>query len=196
MATLNLTASLEAVIADIVCRVDELSHIDPARLLVAVAASRNGTRHRLFAKIHPLRFKGGDKSAEERSGRSRYLLTMPTIEHRGTEMLYLIYFLVPRFLDLPFQEKLVTIFHELYHISPAFDGDIRRFAGRNHAHGSSTKRYNQFMATLVDRYLKGLENSDHLEFLATDQSTLRENYRAIVARKLPAPRLGVKRIVS
>ena len=34
------------------------------------------------------------------------------------------------FLDQTFEEKLVTVFHELYHISPAFDGDLRRLIER------------------------------------------------------------------
>ena len=69
-------------------------------------------------------------------------------------MLYIVYFLVPRFFNLPLREKLITIFHELYHVSPGFDGDIRRFPGRNYAHGASRKRYNAEMAGLVDGYLR------------------------------------------
>ena len=48
----------------------------------------------------------------------------------GREMLYLVTFCLPRFLDQNFDDKFVTLFHELYHISPAFDGDLRRLAGR------------------------------------------------------------------
>jgi hypothetical protein len=47
-------------------------------------------------------------------------------------------------------------FHELYHVSPAFDGDIRRF-GKNDAHGSSTKQYNALRGT-GDAYLDQLED--------------------------------------
>jgi hypothetical protein len=116
---------------------------------------------------------------------------MPTIRHRGEEMLYVIYFLVPRFLELPFREKLITVFHELYHISPACDGDIRRFPGRNYAHGSSTKRYNLLMGTLVDRYLELLPDHSLLSFLDGDFAALRARHRQIVARRHPAPRIAI-----
>jgi hypothetical protein len=116
---------------------------------------------------------------------------MPAISHRGREMLYLIYFLVPRFVDLPFREKLITVFHELYHISPAFDGDIRRFPGKNYAHGSSTRRYNVAMAALVDDYLAGLADRGILAFLDGDMAALRARHRAIVGRKMPAPKLRI-----
>ena len=40
----------------------------------------------------------------------------------GREILYLVTFCLPRFLDLTFDEKFVTIFHELFHIGPSFNG--------------------------------------------------------------------------
>jgi hypothetical protein len=118
---------------------------------------------------------------------------MPTVTHCGREMLYVIYFLVPRFLDLPLREKLITVFHELYHISPAFDGDIRRFPGRNYAHGSSTKRYNAYMAKLVDTWLPEAANTHLAGFLAGDMDEMRRRYRTIVARKFPAPKISISR---
>ena len=144
-----------------------------------------------LAKIHPLRFAGGEKSVTSRRGRRRVVYTMPTITHQGEEMLYVIYFLVPRFLELPFREKLVTVFHELYHVSPDCDGDIRRFPGRNYAHGSSTKSYNARMGCLVDAYLELPPELSRLSFLEGDLAALRERHGAIVARRLQAPRMCV-----
>ncbi|HEY6838555.1 MAG TPA: hypothetical protein VI389_07430, partial [Geobacteraceae bacterium] len=102
-----------------------------------------------------------------------------------------IYFLVPRFFNLPLREKLITIFHELYHISPLFDGDLRRFPGKNYAHGSSTRRYNAHMATLVDCYLEHLEGEQLPPFLTATMEELRESYRVIVARRMRAPRVEI-----
>lgn len=191
MTTLNLTAELERLIADITDRMEEFNHIDPGRLLVCVSTTRGGGVHGTYAKIHPLRFAGGEKTRTVKRGRRTYNCTMPTITHRGEEMLYVVYFLVPRFLNLSLKEKLVTVFHELYHISPAFDGDIRRFPGRNYAHGSSTKRYNAIMANLVERYLAGLADDASLRFLDGDIAALRGRHRAIVGRKFPMPRLNI-----
>jgi hypothetical protein len=191
LTTLNLTGELERLIRHIVSRCPELAHIQPERLLVCVSSGRPG-RGGSLAKIHPLRFAGGEKSMAARRGRRRVLCTMPTIVHLGEEMLYVIYFLIPRFLELPFREKLITIFHELYHISPDCDGDIRRFPGRNYAHGSSTKAYNLLMGQLVDSYLAQHAEPESLTFLEGDLAALRERHKAIVARRLQAPRITIK----
>lgn len=190
MTTLNLTGELERLICDVVARTPELQHIAPEKLLVCVSSGR-ASRGGSLAKIHPLRFEGGERSVKAWRGRRSVLCTMPSITHRGEEMLYVIYFLVPRFLELPFREKLITIFHELYHISPACNGDIRRFPGRNYAHGSSTRSYNLFMGQLVDRYLEATPDRSGLAFLEGDLSELRSRHSAIVGRRLQAPRISV-----
>jgi hypothetical protein len=191
MSVLNLTRELEYVVADIVRRVDALRHIDPARILICVASTRGNGIHGTFAKIHPLRFRGGESSIQVKRGRKTCTCSMPAVTHGGIEMLYVVYFLVPRFFDLPVREKLITIFHELYHVSPSFDGDIRRFSGRNYAHGSSRKRYNALMAELVDEYLR-LLNDVLPDFLLGDIAGLRARYRTIVGRKFPTPKIQIQ----
>lgn len=193
MSTLNLTGELERLIRDIVARTPDLEHIAPEKLLVCVSTGRPGVGGSL-AKIHPLRFAGGEKSMKRGRGWRSVLCTMPTITHQGEEMLYVIYFMVPRFLELSFREKLITVFHELYHISPACDGDIRRFPGKNYAHGSSTKRYNAQMGELVDDYLERLPERSALDFLDGNLAALRSRHQAIVARRLPAPRIGISSV--
>lgn len=190
MTTLNLTGELERLICDITARTPELHHIVPEKLLVCVSTGR-ASRGGSLAKIHPLRFAGGERSVKARRGRRSVLCTMPSITHRGEEMLYVIYFLIPRFLELSFREKMITIFHELYHISPACDGDIRRFPGRNYAHGSSTKSYNLLMGQLVDRYLETIPDRFALNFLEGNLAALRSRHSAIVARRLQAPRISI-----
>jgi hypothetical protein len=191
--TLNLTAELERLIADIAAKVGEFCHIDPRRLLVCVNSSRS-SKHGTFAKIHPLRFHGGELSRVVRKGRSSIACIMPEVSHNGVEMLYVIYFTLPRFMDRPLEEKLVTIFHELYHISPAFDGDIRRFPGRNFAHGSSAKRYNLLMESFVAKYLLLPASSERIAFLDADMATLRLRYKAIVGRKMEMPKLRLEKV--
>ena len=191
MTTLNLTAELERLIADITGRVDEFRHVDPRQVLVCVATTRGGGVHGTYAKIHPLCFENGARVKKVRRGVRTRTYEMPTITHLGTEMRYVIYFLVPRFANLPFREKLITVFHELYHISPEFNGDIRRFPGRNYAHGGSTKRYNAYMAKLVDAYLARLEDRNLVAFLEGDMEEMRGRYRAIVGRKMAAPQIRI-----
>jgi predicted metallopeptidase len=191
--TLNLTAELERLIADIAAKVDEFRHIDPRRLLVCVNSSRS-SQHGTFAKIHPLRFHGGALSRVVKKGRSSIACIMPEVSHNGVEMLYVIYVTLPRFMDRPLEEKLVTVFHELYHISPSFDGDIRRFPGRNFAHGSSAKKYNLLMERFVDSYLQLPASSERVAFLDGDMAALRLRYRAIVGRKMAMPKLRLERV--
>src|SRR5206468_1851711 len=80
----------------------------------------------LQARVTPLRFAHG-ALVRRRRGVSfqvqRYFVD-------GAEMLYLVTFCLPRFLDQTFDDKFITLFHELFHISPAFDGDLRRHGGR------------------------------------------------------------------
>ena len=189
MTTLNLTGEMEKLIGDIVLRVPELSHIEPSRVLVCVSSTRVGGVHGTYAKIHPLRFPGGGRTIETRRGLRKVVYSMPEVAYRGIDILYIVYFLVPRFLNLPLREKLVTIFHELYHISPEFDGDIRRFPGKNYAHGSSRKSYNALMARLVEGYLGKLEDESLVGFLEGDMAAIRARHRVMVGRRFPAPRM-------
>jgi len=186
---LNLSAEMERLIADIVLRMPEFSHIDPARVLVCVSLTRGGGVHGTYAKIHPLRFENGIRYKTIRRGLRKYDYEMSIISHRGVEMLYVIYFLIPRFLNLPFREKMITLFHELFHISPEFNGDIRRFPGKNYAHGSSTKRYNAQMSKLVEIYLGQHGDCRPAAFLEGNMEEIRERYKTIVGRKLAEPRI-------
>lgn len=192
MITLNLTKSLEDLVADIVVRVPELGHIDPAGLLICVSSTRGGGIHGTYAKIHPLKFEGGAGSIQVRRGRRLCTCTMPEVVVAGREILYIIYFLIPRFLNLPLKEKLVTVFHELYHVSPLFNGDIRRFPGRNFAHGGSRKRYNAIVSSLVDSYLRNLEDPGLIAFLDGDMAALRTRNDVLVGRRFPAPKIRIQ----
>jgi len=191
MPTLNLTRELERLIADIARRMEEFGHIDPGKVMVCVSSTRGGGYHGTYAKIHPLRFENGSRTALVRRRRGTTLYEIPPVTHLGVEMLYIIYFLVPRFLNLPLREKLITLFHELYHISPEFDGDIRRFSGKNYAHGSSRKKFNTLMERFVESYLAGAGSSSGVEFLDGDMEAIRSRHGSIVGRKMAAPRLRI-----
>jgi predicted metallopeptidase len=191
MPLLNLTREIERLIADIVRRMVEFGHVDPARVMVCIATTRGGGVHGTYAKIHPLRFENGSRTTQVRRRRGTTRYEIPPVIRGGVEMLYIVYFLVPRFLNLPLREKLITIIHELYHISPDFNGDIRRFPGKNFAHGSSRKRYNALMAEFAGRYLEIAGEGSGTDFLEGDMAAMRARHGAIVGRKMAAPRLRV-----
>lgn len=194
MSTFNLTAELERLIADIAARHEAFFHVDPSRLLVCVNFTRSGTTHGLFAKIHPLRFPDGRVVQTVRRGRATLRCSMPELVHQGREVLYVIYFMIPRFLDRPLRDKLITIFHELYHISPRCDGDIRRFPGRTYAHGGSTKKYNRLMERFVDEYLQLPCSQGLTAFLDHGMAELKERHKAVVGRKMVMPKIRVERL--
>jgi predicted metallopeptidase len=179
----NYTEALEGLIAEIVGRVPELGHVDVERLLVACARSRDNGPVGSYAKIVPLRFEAGAR--ERRIGRHMY--EMPAINRNGLEILYLIYFYMPRFGDLPYRQGLETVVHELYHISPGFEGDIRRFPGRNYAHGASQKRFCAAVAALTERYLAAGEPAA-AAFLLHNTAELRRAHGPLMGRRVTLPR--------
>ena len=86
-------------------------------------------------------------------------------------MLYLLSFYLPRFLNHSFEEKLTTVIHELWHISPSFNGDLRRLPGRCYAHGSSEREYHKQMEALAAKWLSLDPPADVHRFLRQLQAT-------------------------
>lgn len=151
--TLDLGEAAAALAADLCRQLPELRHIDPRRLLFCLSRSRAAGEHGIYARIAPLRFAGGKRELTRRRLWRQRTWRMPELHHGGHEILYLIYLMVPRFLRLPPRQKLATLVHELYHVSEHCDGDIRRFPGRNFAHGRSRQHYERTVDALVENYL-------------------------------------------
>ena len=104
-------------------------------------------------------------------------------------MLYLVTFCLPRFLDQDFDDKFITLFHELYHISPAFEGDLRRHEGRYAIHSHSKRHYDAHMAALARAYLSnGADRSLHA-FLRLNFTQLVHRHGSVVGVVVPRPRL-------
>jgi len=104
-------------------------------------------------------------------------------------MLYILSFYLPRFLDQDYRHKLNTVIHELWHINPRFDGDLRRFGGRCYAHGTSQKQYDAHVAHLADRWLS-LDPPDSVhDFLRWNFRDLVRRHGAVRGTKIPMPKL-------
>src|SRR5262249_41879018 len=91
--------------ADISRGCDELRHLDVSRMLFAVTKPRNGHAHGFQARVPPLRSRDGQLTRLRRGVTyqvQRYLVG-------ASDILYLVTFCLPRFLDLDFNEKLVTL---------------------------------------------------------------------------------------
>jgi predicted metallopeptidase len=171
--------------ADVALRCEALRHVDVSRLLFAVTQARSGRMHGLQARVTPLRFHGGHLRRRRRG--VSYQVQRYFVGDR--EMLYVMTFCLPRFLDQSFDDKFITLFHELYHISPAFDGDLRRHEGRYAIHSQSKRGYDQYMADLARSYLSNGADAELHAFLRMNFAQLQQRHGCVVGVVVPRPKL-------
>lgn len=181
----DFTGAMLRLCEDVTSRLDEFLHIDMSRVAVTFAQARRRVLHGLQAKLTPMRFEGGSLTTR-RQGR---LWTVQRLYLGEREMLYILTFYLPRFLDQSFHEKMVTVLHELYHISPRFDGDIRRMDGRYHVHSHSQRDYDRQMERLAARYLQMQPPAELYAFLKQDFRDLSRRHGSIVGLRARIPKL-------
>ena len=185
-AGFDFTTRMRAVCQDMTQRVPELGHIDFPRVAVSFCQTRKSVTHGMYASLTPMRFAGGATSTV-RGGRNWGIQRLEN--ERGREMLYILSFYLPRFLDLDFREKLTTIVHELWHISPQFNGDVRRFRGRCYAHSGSQKSFDAVAERLADDWLSLTPPGELYEFLHHNHRKLSEMHGSVYGTKIPTPKL-------
>jgi hypothetical protein len=172
--------------ADLCQRLEELRHVDMSRILIRYCQVRRPGPYGLQASLTPLRFEEGRLQTRRRG---RQWTIQRLYDAQGLEMLYLLSFYLPRFLNQSFDEKLATVIHELWHISPHFNGDVRRMPGRCYAHGRRENDFHASMHELSRRWLDQNPPLDAFVFLHHDFAELRELYGAIYGRQVATPRL-------
>jgi hypothetical protein len=184
-AGFDFTARMRRLCEDVAGRCEELRHVHMPRVLLTFTPSRNRSRYGLQARVTPLRFRHG--ALTRRHGAVEYQVQRFFVD--GREMLYVLTFCLPRFLDQPFREKLVTVFHELYHVSPEFDGDLRRHPGRYAVHSHSKDRYDSRMAELVKEYVADHPEPGVFNFLRAGYRELWERHGGVTGVVVPRPKL-------
>ena len=172
--------------ADVVRRCPELGHIDVSRLLFGMTQARSGQPHGLQARVTPLRFRDGQLTRHRRDGA---VPGAALLRRSACEMLYLVTFCLPRFLDQDFDDKFITLFHELYHISPDFEGDLRRHEGRYALHSHSKRDYDAHMADLARAYLASRPDRALHDFLRLNFAQLEYRHGSVLGVVVPRPRL-------
>lgn len=182
----NFTSQMRVLCADLTERLPELAHIDVGRVAIRFCQARIHSRHGLYASLTPLRFEGGQLLSQRRG---RNWTVERLFDDSGREMLYLLSFYLPRFLERPFEEKLSTVVHELWHIGPAFDGDLRRHPGRCYAHTHSQKQYDARMGELTQKWLGLDPPSEVYAFLRYDFRQLERRYGRVFGQMIRTPRL-------
>jgi len=181
----DFSAAMARLCADVADRCETLRHVQMPRVLVTFTPSRNRSRYGLQARVTPLRFRHG--ALTRRHGSIEYQVQRFFVD--GSEMLYLLTFCLPRFLDQSFDEKLVTVFHELFHMSPGFDGDLRRHPGRYAVHSHSKARYDSHMGALARQYINDHPEPDHFAFLQAGYRELWDRHGGIISAVVPRPKL-------
>jgi len=185
-AGFNFTLHIRRLCDDMVARLEPLRHVDMSRVAVSFAQARRADPQGVYATLTPLRFAGGQMHTFRRKRRWGI---QRLFDPDGREMLYILNFYLPRFLDLPFREKLATVLHELWHIGPRFDGDVRRLGNRCYAHGHSKKLYDAHVEALLDRWLALGPPESLYGFLRENFRELSARHGRVYGRKTPVPKL-------
>ena len=167
-------------------RLPELSHVDMDRVAIGFSQTRRNGAQGIYATLTPLRFVGGRLDTVRRG---RQWGVQRLYDATGREMLYILRFYLPRFLDLPYAQKLTTVVHELWHIGPDFDGDLRRFNGRCYAHSSSRKNFDAVAEHLARRWLEANPPEELHEFLRQDYRALVQDHGRVFGFHVRTPRL-------
>jgi len=182
----DFTGAMRALCDDIVARLPELSHVDFSQVAVACCQTRRPGKYGLYATLTPMRFEGGSLTTT-RHGRP--FKSQKLCDDAGREMLYILRFYLPRFMDVDFHEKLATVIHELWHISPEFNGDLRRHEGRCFVHSRSHKQFDARIGSLAEDYLTRSPPKQLCAFLHCSFRELKHRYGAVYGAKIPHPKL-------
>ena len=180
------TSRMRSVCEDMVSRLPQLAHIQMDRVAVSFCQTRKSVAHGLQASLTPMRFKGGERELLQDGQRWR-VQKIRNVQNQ--EILYLLNFYLPRFQDQPFGEKLVTILHELWHINPAFNGDLRRLPGRCYVHSASEKEYDAAMEALADAWLARNPPLGDFQFLQMSFADLQTMFGHVRGLRIPAPQM-------
>jgi hypothetical protein len=203
---INYTERLTLLMEDIVARVEALSFIDIADVLVFARAGRSNAEG-AFATCHCLSLPSSepgyyfwrDRDTGRITRRSEWFVTRsPRVTIGRREIKYLISFALPRFCDQALAGsrkerfyrvatpawigKLDTVVHELYHIDPEHKG-IRRIQRDDgtlspHCHGNG---FFEQVAGMVREYLASKPDPAVYDFLCHDFATLEACHSGVVA---------------
>ncbi len=182
----DFTAAIRTLCVHACGHVDDLAHINMHHVAVGFRQARKAVSHGLQASLTPMRFEGGELESVRKGRRWG---TQRILGSAGQDILYLLNFYLPRFLDLPFEEKLTTIFHELWHVGPDFDGDLRRHEGRCYMHGPRQDDFDDVARQMAKAWFATHPPQELWDFLRLDFADLRATHGSIYGERYPAPKL-------
>ena len=99
--SVNLTDILTLIIHDMIKSTDVFKSFDLNKIIVCCASNRKDFRGATYGKLLPLRFKDGSEIIRHNG----QIYSIPKVMINGTEILYIIYFYIPKFLIYPLKTK-------------------------------------------------------------------------------------------
>jgi hypothetical protein len=166
----HYTDAVHRVLERIVAESPLFPHVRLAEVAVGFAQARKRSHHGMYAKLVAL----GGSGAE------------PCF-FRGRQVLYALYVYLPRFHQQGFEDKVLTLFHELFHVGPGFDGELRRMPGPNPYHGHSREAFDEGLRPHVKDFLDGHSSHPHLDFLRTPLDALERAHGGIMGTWIQLP---------
>ncbi|HPS56520.1 MAG TPA: putative metallopeptidase [Spirochaetota bacterium] len=179
---INLSDTLTLLLHEMVSRTEEFRLFDVNRILLCCSTNRKTTGGGIYGKLLPMRFENGSEIVKHNSR----FYTIPKLVVNDIEILYLMYFYMPKFFDLPAAEKVNVMFHELYHISPAFNGDIRRMGSVKKAHGHSKKAFEEKYIEYSRNFYEYVRSTPYHAFLSMRSDELRRRFKKVNFRRMKA----------
>ncbi len=172
----DYAAKLHYIMNDIVTTLPEFAHINMERVYVATKKTRKRSNYGMQANIQALRFQDGSPYCSKKG----YTWYWPDVYLNDKQLYYIINVFLPRFHNHSFHYKIQTLIHELYHISPFCNGDIRTFGKKRSAHGHSKKKFHLHMSEITDRYLSTVTDMTHFQFLRNSFQYLKRKYSLVL----------------
>jgi len=180
-------AAMRSFARQLLRQIPDLGHIDLDRCVFAVSQARNRSQFGVFASCTPLRFEDGLLTGRRHG---RLYRMQQVVNPDGVDPLYIVTFFLPRFMDLPAAEKVETVIHELWHIGPKFDGDLRRYPGRYYAHGrSGANDFDTEVKTLTREWERTWGDNWVPDFFRQTFNELHQQRGPIFGVKAPRPKL-------
>jgi hypothetical protein len=177
--------AMRQLITDVTRRCPDFRHVQVPRILLSVTQARRGFVHGLQARVTPLRFANGELMRRRRG----VMYHIQRYFHNEQEFLYVMTFCLPRFLNLSFDEKFITLFHELYHLHPECNGDFRRHEGRCQFHTRRRREYDKKMVPFARAYLASKPDAGLIDFLRLDFAQLTARHGAVTGIVVPRPKM-------
>jgi len=181
---INLTDILTLIINEAINKSKIFSNFDINNILIAGAKNKTGCKKGTYSKVIPMRFRDG--ASIIKYNEDKYCI--PRLKISGIEILYIIYFFIPSFFELDPRQKIDVIFHELFHISPDFNGDIRRIGEKKYFHGYSSEKYTELFSDESETFYKYIMGTKYSYFLQMKFKDFQEHFKKIKMRKVKKPK--------